>query len=218
MARKIKKKQKISFAWIAKTVSLIIGFAVLAAICYVTANHFIGEWKDQQLLREQKARLDSAEEDVGAVAANFLANFPGDKVDEKKFNKACGESSAKYGRGTIRCRTSFLVRIATNKTNEQLKKIEDTLFQDINERVVFSNAKVTYSGDSYLYGNEVFEVKSSYKLSEATQCQFTLDSYNREQYERASRMLDFPSDYSYVIHANFVCQEITKEPIYQLVN
>lgn len=216
MSAKKKAKQKASVTRITKTVLIVIGGALLLSLVYLLVGNYIQQQKDQQLLREQKVRLDGAEKDIREVADSFLAQFSAEEISEKDFSKKCGESSAKFGRGAITCKTSFSAQIIASQSLEQIGKTEDALFNAVNKKPAFSNVKLSYSGDSYTNGNRAYEVKSNYSSNESTQCLFVLDTYTREQYARVSSRLDSVGNGAYVVLASFACREGTKEPIYPL--
>jgi len=210
MPTKQKTKKKTSLT---KVVTCALVSLVVIALTYFLTKYFMQAQADQRLLNEQTVRLDAAEKDIKKVAEDFLANFSMSEVSTKEFKKECGESSAKYGGGTISCRPSFFARILSSETPEQLVDYETKLQDSIDATGSFTSKKEPFVRTSSARDNRLFEIVTTYDDSEKTDCYFTINIYTAEQY--ISEHEEDPRGAN-VMTVSALCREITKEPIYPL--
>lgn len=192
----------------------LLALSVIVITSFLT-KHFHQEQQERQLLLEQKVRLDAAEKDIKSVSESFLAQFTPQEINTKEFNKDCGESSVKYGDGTITCGPGVFVRIYSSLPVDQLMRIETTLKASVESTDGrFVPAREPFLDAETMTEGRVFEVTYRYMDNEKTNCYFTSHIYTNEQYIKAHRG-ETPTSSS-VVTLSAGCNETTKQPVYQL--
>ncbi len=187
-----------------------LSLAVVAVTYFLTVQ-VTQEQEDKALLAEQKVRLDSANKDISTVANQLLSSYSPSEVSQISSKKECGESSAKYGRGTISCRSSYYAAVTSSQT--QPDGMESRLVVLVDSMDIFSTKGEPSVRAASESENRSFELVAKYNNSEKTNCYFNIDTYSAEQY---SRKYDQNLGKTNVMTLSILCREITKEPIYPL--
>lgn len=206
---KTKKKPLVTRIILVALTSLV----VIVLTLFLT-NHFLQERRDQQLLGEQKVRLDAAEKDIKSISESFLVQFTSQEISTKEFYKDCGESSVKYGRGTITCGPGAFIRVYSGLPIDQLISIEATLKTSVDSTGRFMTAREPFLDIETKTEGRVFEITYTYMDNKKTSCYFTSHIYTNEQYVQTHKS-ESPTGSS-VVTLSSGCSETTKEPIYPL--
>lgn len=215
MPKKRKTKQQISITWILGAVISVITIILLITLVYFLVKGFVEERNDQQFLREQKVRLDAAEKDLNSIADEFLSRLSSDEVNKRSSYKECGESSAKYGRGTITCGPGFFIRVYSQQSLTMLREGEHRLLTITTSNKAFTSMRQPYIDDGEYVNGRLFSLDVTYKDISRMECDFSLYTFTPEQYIREFKNEDPQGKNVLTLHGS--CNETAKEPIYPLV-
>jgi hypothetical protein len=211
--KKIKKKLPIGRIVFLALLTLL----VIALTTFLTMSFYRGQ-QDQQLLHEQKVRLDAAEKDLNSIAGELLTNMQSEEVHKETYIKDCGESSTKFGRGTITCGPFFSIKVYTLRSVQDLVVYEDALKLAVGKSTSFTDKKRPYFREATTTDPRTHSVRSNYNYSASTECYFRTDLYTPKLFDDEYSYRGGVSDGKNVAVISAGCNEVTKEPIYKLTH